>query len=184
VDKTSRAPRPRGIIGRLERLAEADMPRPWSGRECDPPLRGRARLGIRTEAALAAKHAAASVVGFAVDFVVLHLVMGAGLEPAWARVVSLACAVNATFVLNGALVFRCLGWGRRLWRQWLAYIATNAFGNLCNYWIFVTLVSLHHPLVSRPTVALFLACLSAWGINYSAARLVVFGRGLRRRRRI
>jgi putative flippase GtrA len=156
VNKLECAPRPREVPGREERL--------------------------RAEAGWAVKHAAVSVAGFAVDFAVLHLVMRAGLEPAWARVVSLACAVNATFVLNGALVFRCLGWGRRLGRQWLAYLATNAFGNLCNYWIFVTLVSLHRPLLSRPVVALAAASLSAWGINYSAARLVVFGKELRQRR--
>ena len=137
--------------------------------------------GLRAELGMAAKHAAASGVGFCVDFVVLHLAMRAGLEPAWARVISLACAVNVTFVLNGTLVFCCLGWGRRLARQWAAYVGTNACGALCNYWGFVTLVSLHHPLVSRPTVALILACLGAWGINYAAARVMVFGRDLRRR---
>jgi putative flippase GtrA len=128
-----------------------------------------------SEFILAAKHMAASTVGFAVDFVVLHLAMRAGLEPAWARVASLGTAVNVTFVLNAVFVFRCLGSGRSLVRQWLWYLASNAFGNLCNYWIFVTLVSLHHPVASLPTVALCAAAFSAWIINYSAVRLLVFG---------
>lgn len=131
------------------------------------------------EALLAAKHVAASMAGFAVDFAVLHLAMRLGLEPAWARVISLACAMNATFVLNGLFVFGGLASGRRLLRQWLTYVVSNAFGNLCNYWIFVTLVSLHHPIVSLPSVALCVAALSAWMINFAAARLLVFGGGLR-----
>lgn len=134
-----------------------------------------------SELGLAVRHAAASLVGFAVDFVVLHLAMRLGLEPAWARVVSLACAVNATFLVNGRLVFRCLGSGRTLLRQWATYLVTNAFGNLCNYWIFVTLVSLHHPFWSRPAFALCAASLSAWAINYAGARLLVFGAELRAR---
>jgi putative flippase GtrA len=134
-----------------------------------------------SEFILAAKHVAASVTGFAVDFVVLHIATGLGLEPAWARVVSLGAAMNVTFVLNAVFVFRCLGSGRSLFRQWLWYLASNAFGNLCNYWIFVTLVSLHHPVASLPSVALCAAAFSAWLINYSAVRLLVFGVALRSR---
>lgn len=132
-----------------------------------------------SEFALAVKHAAVSLVGFAVDAAILHALIASGLEPAWARVVSLACAMHVTFVINGRLVFRCLRRDRGLFRQWLAYLVTNAFGNLCNYWIFVTLVSLHRPWLSRPIAALALASLAAWGINYAAARLLVFGAQLR-----
>jgi putative flippase GtrA len=134
-----------------------------------------------SECVLAAKHVGASLAGFAVDFIVLHVATWSGLEPAWARVASLGAAMNVTFVLNAAFVFRCLGTGRSLFRQWLWYLASNAFGNLCNYWIFVTLVSLHHPVVSRPAVALCVAAFSAWIINYSAARLLVFGAHFRGR---
>jgi putative flippase GtrA len=132
-----------------------------------------------SEFTLAAKHVAVSAAGFVVDFVLLHVATRFGLEPAWARVASLGTAVNVTFVLNAALVFRCLGSGRSLVRQWLWYMASNAFGNLCNYWIFVTLVSLHHPVVSLNSVALCAASFSAWLINYSAVRLLVFGVELR-----
>jgi putative flippase GtrA len=127
---------------------------------------------------LAVKHAGVSGVGFAVDLALLHAAIGLGLEPAWARVISLGCAMQVTFVVNGLYVFRTLRHDRRgLAGQWASYLVTNAFGNLCNYWIFVTLVSLHHPVVSRPVWALCLASLSAWGLNYGAARLLVFGVG-------
>jgi putative flippase GtrA len=132
---------------------------------------------LRSEARLAVRHMAASGVGFAVDFAVLHLAMRWGLEPAWARVASLACAVNATFLVNGLMVFRCLAAGRECLRQWLTYLAAGAFGNLCNYWIFVTLVSLHRPVLSVPSVALCAAAAGAWMLNYASARLLVFGSG-------
>jgi putative flippase GtrA len=139
------------------------------------------RPQARLELAVAARHAGVSLVGFAVDFALLHAAMRLGLEPAWARVASLGCAIQATFALNSGVVFHCLRWGRELARRWAAYMVSNAFGNLCNYWIFVTLVSLHHPVVSRPGVALSLAAFSAWVINYAAARLLVFRDTLRLR---
>lgn len=147
----------------------------------DAPWANLQRPQPRAELAIAACHAAVSLVGFGVDFAVLHAAMSLGLEAAWARVISLACAVHVTFVLNGCFVFRCLRWERRLVRRWAAYMATNAFGNLANYWIFVTLVSLHHAVLSRPVVALGLASFSAWLLNYAAARLLVFGDALRLR---
>jgi len=134
-----------------------------------------------SERALAARHAAVSLVGFAVDAAVLRGAIALGLEPAWARVASLALAMHVTFLANGCFVFRCLRRDRGLLRQWFAYLLANAFGNLCNYWIFVTLVSLHRPWLSRPIVALACASLTAWGINYAGARLLVFGAELRRR---
>jgi len=103
-----------------------------------------------------------------------------GLEAAWARLISLVCAIQVTFVLNGFYVFRCLRFDRGLLRHWTAYVAANAFGNLCNYWFFVTLVSLHQAFLSRPAYALCLASLGAWTINYCGARLLVFGGALRR----
>ena len=84
-----------------------------------------------------------------------------------------------TFAANGALVFRCLE-RHRLHHQWLSYMATNAFGALCNYFVFVTMISSHWPLVSAPLIALVGGCLSAWGVNYSTTRLLVFGTAFER----
>jgi hypothetical protein len=55
-------------------------------------------------------------------------------------------------------------------------MATNGFGNFCNYWIFVTLSSLHGRIVSQWFLALPISALSAYLINYAGVRLVVFGR--------
>jgi putative flippase GtrA len=133
------------------------------------------RKTARREGRLVLKHACVSCLGFAIDAGLLHLGVSNGLSPAWARVVSLGFAMQATFVINGWLVFRCLERDRLL-RQWAGYMAATGLGNFCNYWIFLTLVSLHGRVVSIPIVALALGSVSAWMINYAAARLVVFRR--------
>lgn len=127
------------------------------------------------ECVLCLKFTGVSLVGFGTDAAVLHAGAGLGLSPAIARLVSLTCAMQVTFVLNGLHVFRRLERGRRL-RRWCAYMLAGGFGNLCNYWIFVTLVSLHHPVASRPMVALAAGSAAGWIINYLGARLLVFGR--------
>ncbi len=140
-------------------------------RSADPDSRPPLHVEIRT----AAKFAAVSLVGFGTDALLLHLGMGAGLSPAWARVVSLGCAMQVTFLLNGLQVFRCLK-RAELPRQWVSYMGGTAVGNFCNYGIFVTLVSTHWPVVSAPLFALVVGAATAWMINYSCARLLVFGR--------
>ena len=116
-----------------------------------------------------------SGLGFAVDATVLHLLMEAGAAPAWARVASLLCAMQVTFLVNGLVVFRSLDLARP-WRQWAGYMLAHGFGNFCNYWIFVTLVSLHRRLLSAPLAALAVASATAWAINYLGARYLVFRR--------
>ena len=130
------------------------------------------------EGGLAAKFAAVSLVGFCVDALVLHLGVGAGLQPAWARLISLFCAMQATFTLNRLLVFRGHD-GSSLARQWATYMIAGGFGNFCNYWIFVTLVSTHWPLISNHLLALAAGSFAAWLINYVGCRFFVFGKASR-----
>jgi len=128
-----------------------------------------------SEARLTAKYAMVSLVGFAVDALLLHLGLWAGLEPAWARVGSLVAAMQVTFALNGLHVFKGLE-RTRLVHQWTRYMVSNGFGNFCNYWIFVTLVSLHWRIVSMPMVALSVGALVAWLINFGCTRYWVFAK--------
>jgi putative flippase GtrA len=131
------------------------------------------------EGRLAVRYTAVSLIGFAIDATLLQLGLWAGLDPAWARVISLVCAMQATFAINSRHVFAEQKADQSLARRWLAYMATNGFGNLCNYWIFVTLVSLHARIVSIPAMALCAASACAWAINYASCRFLVFGRALR-----
>ena len=125
------------------------------------------------EGRLAAVFASVSLLGFATDFSVLHLLVSAGAPAAWARIGSLFCAMQVTFLVNGLLVFRCLDLARP-WRQWAGYMTTNGVGNLANYWIFVSLISLHRPLVSTPLFGVAAGSVTAWMINYLSTRLLVF----------
>jgi putative flippase GtrA len=121
------------------------------------------------------KFTLASVLGFTCDAAILRVLIGMGATPAVARLVSLLCAMQVTFLVNGLLVFRCLDIARP-WRQWAAYMLAHGVGNFCNYWIFVTLVSLHRSLFAKPLPALAVASVLAWAINYLAARYIVFRR--------
>jgi len=125
---------------------------------------------------LAAKFAAVGLVGYGVDATILHVGLGAGLQPDWARVISLTCAMQATFAINGLVVFRCLEWSR-LPRQWAGYMAANGLGNFCNYWIFLTLVSTHWRIIGNPMFALTVGSACAWAINYAGTRFLVFASG-------
>ena len=55
-------------------------------------------------------------------------------------------------------------------------MVTNGFGNVFNYWIFVTLVSLHLPVLSNHLAALSIAAFTAWLMNYASIRFLVFRR--------
>jgi putative flippase GtrA len=127
------------------------------------------------EAGLAIKFAAVGMVGFAVDAILLKAGLALHLGAAWARLISLGLAMQVTYAINRVHVFRSCG-REGLLRQWCAYMATNGFGNFCNYWIFVTLGSLHGRLVSEPFIALPISAFAAYLINYAGVRLVVFGR--------
>jgi len=129
----------------------------------------------KSEGGLALFYSLVAGVGLLTDGGVLTLFEHLGMQPAWARVLSLASAMQVTFWINGLWVFRCLT--RQTWgRAWLGYMATSGFGNFCNYWTFVTLVSLHSPVWSNRWLDLSLGGLIAWTINYTCARLLVFGR--------
>jgi putative flippase GtrA len=113
------------------------------------------------EVLTAAKFGAVGCVGFITDVTLLKFGLQAGLSPLAARVISLTCAMQITFLINGLLVFRCLKAASFL-RQWTAYMSANGLGNICNYLIFAGLVVSGTPLVSRHYVALVIGSLSAY----------------------
>jgi putative flippase GtrA len=134
----------------------------------------RRRL-ILEECRLALGFGGVGLIGFAVDAALLHVGLEFG-APAWAaRIVSLFCAMQTTFTINGVFVFRRLQRGRLL-RQWSGYMLSNGFGNLCNYWIFLTMVSTHWPGVSNHYAAMTAGSFCAWLINFAGARLAAFPR--------
>ena len=128
---------------------------------------------------LLAKFTGAALVGFAFSAVALHLGLQAGLRGWAARLIALLLAMHVTFLINGRFTFNALTRARFL-PLWGAYVANSAFGNACNYLVFLTLRSTHRPFVSNPDVAFVAGAMTAWGINYLGARYVVFGAAGRR----
>jgi len=139
---------------------------------------------LRQEAAIALKFAAVGGLGFLTDISVLHLCLRVlRLTPLEGRAVSLTCAMQVTFLINGLFVFRCLSW-RSCGRQWLAYMGSNGLGNLINYLVFAGLVSSRLPEVSRNGWALVISSLIAYAFNFLCARFMVFGRPMARTRAV
>lgn len=138
------------------------------------------RKACEREAGLAVKFALVGLVGFVVDALVLHAGLTLHLPPAVARAASILCAMQVTFVINGLYIFRCLTW-RSCAGHWWRYMLTNGFGNLCSYLVFIALVSLHQDPWSRPWLAFPASTACAYVINFTGARLLVFGRALRER---
>ena len=114
-----------------------------------------------------------AALGFVIDTLLYKGMVSLGFEPAWARVASLFAAMQATFMVNGVWVFRCLD-RTSLWPSWVGYMTTNGFGNFCNYWVFVSLVSMHRPILSEPIFDIAAGGLTAWVINYACLRWLVF----------
>jgi len=130
---------------------------------------------LRQEAGTALKFAAVGGLGFLTDISVLHVCLRAGrLTPFEGRAISLACAMQVTFLINGLFVFRCLSW-RNCGSQWLAYMGSNGVGNLINYLIFAGLVASRWPEVSRNGWALVISSLVAYAFNFLCTRFMVFG---------
>jgi putative flippase GtrA len=131
---------------------------------------------LRREAVTALKFAAVGGLGFLTDISVLHLCLRVwSLTPFEGRAVSLACAMQVTFLINGLFVFRCLAW-RSCGRQWLAYMGSNGLGNLINYAVFAGLVASRLPEVSRNGWALVISSTIAYAFNFLCTRFMVFGR--------
>ncbi len=131
---------------------------------------------IHPEGLTAMKFGGVGCIGLLVDMTVLHFAIKAvHLSPFEGRAASLFCAMQATFLVNGLVVFRCVT--RQNWaRRWLAYMGANGIGNLCNYLIFAALVASRWPGVSRHGPALWIGSAAAYGVNYLSVRLLVFGR--------
>jgi len=131
---------------------------------------------LRREAGAALKFAAVGGVGFLTDITVLRVGLRVfHLTPFEARALSLACAMQVTFLINGLFVFRCLAW-RSCGRQWLTYMGSNGVGNLINYLVFASLVASRLPQVSRNGWALVIGSVIAYAFNFLCVRLLVFGK--------
>jgi putative flippase GtrA len=128
---------------------------------------------------LLAKFTGASLIGFVFSIPTLHFGLEAGLRGWAARLIALLVAMHVTFFINGRFVFRALTRERFL-SLWAAYVANSAFGNSCNFLMFMTLRSTHRSVISDPYVAFLAGAMTAWALNFLGARFLVFGEAGRR----
>lgn len=91
-----------------------------------------------------------------------------------ARIPSFLVAATAAWWMHRTFTFHAAPREGSLPRQWLAFITTNAVGNLFNLALYAALVAVAgwHPLA-----ALAVASIAAAAINYLASRHFVFGAG-------
>lgn len=114
------------------------------------------------------------LVGVGVDAGMLELLVGAGIAPLPARVVSMLVALLTTYLLHGRFTYRMERLASA--RRWLKFMASNLLGAAINYGIFA-LVLLTLPLAdARATrlVALAAGTGIALGFNFWANRRFAF----------
>lgn len=125
------------------------------------------------ELTLFLKFGVVGAAGFVADALALQAGLALGQPAQLARIGSILIAMQATFALNDAFVFR--GHRRRpLPQRWVGFMAANAFGALCSYLVFVTLLQTGLPLISEPLLALAVASALSWMVNYVGSRVLAF----------
>lgn len=115
------------------------------------------------------------VIGLAVDFLVLHVMMDVvGFDRYSARVPSYIAAATATWALNRHFTFRHSD-RVALFRQWAKFLFANLSGltaNFVTYTICVTFIPL---CVDYPGLGLIPASVAGLVFNFAASKKWVFG---------
>lgn len=111
-------------------------------------------------------------IGFAVDAVVLYVVMkGFGAGPLSGRVVSIFAAMMTTWYLNRVFTFQVKSRARP--EEIVRYAAVKGIGLFANLGIYTAIV-LASPPDAYPLVALVVASLASMIINFSLVKRFVF----------
>jgi putative flippase GtrA len=103
---------------------------------------------------------------FAVDWSVLHLLVGLGIPPLAARVGSLAASVGVGFLLNRAFTFRAAG--RPTGREFGRYLLAAGLGIATNYGVFAAA----HRLGLPDPAAIAAGMLAAAAVTFTRFRAV------------
>ncbi|MDE2465305.1 MAG: GtrA family protein [Alphaproteobacteria bacterium] len=119
--------------------------------------------------------------GFLVDesvLAIMHRLIG--LDPIWARVVSILCAMTFTWWGNRTLTFHhaaARGSARLVALEWLRFIAANSLGAVVNFTTYATLLHVAPAPFNNP----YLATVCGVGIgmlfNFVTSRTIVFSSG-------
>lgn len=113
-------------------------------------------------------------VGFVVDAGLLEFLVSLGLSAWAARILSIALALQVTYLMHGAFTFRDHGGYSRA--RWLAFLSCNALGAAINYLLFLAVLMLApfgEPFLDRQS-ALITGTAVALFCNYWMNRRFVF----------
>ena len=123
------------------------------------------------------KFAGIGVLGFVVDYLVLHLVTP-GLGPHWGRLMSVYVAMMSTYALNRGFVFSNAARQVGLVRGWFKFAAANSVGALINFGAYITFIALFGVSQWKQLIGVALGSLCGLVFNYLSTALWVFsGRG-------
>ncbi len=112
--------------------------------------------------------------GFVVDTSVLYFVMGVvGLDHYSGRAASWFVAATFTWAMNRRFTFADT---RPPFRQWIAFLAANAFGGAVNYAVYATLVTFVDAVAQTPVLGVAAGSIAGLFFNFTASKLVVFRR--------
>jgi putative flippase GtrA len=112
--------------------------------------------------------------GFVVDTSTLYLAMGfMGLDHYSGRVVSWFVAATFTWAMNRRFTFSD---SRPPFRQWLAFLASNAVGGLVNFGIYAAMVTFMPLVAEHPVIGVAVGAIAGLFFNFSASKYVVFKR--------
>ncbi len=112
--------------------------------------------------------------GFVADAGVLEGLVAMGVAPALARVLSIGCALQVTYLLHGRFTFRAQG--SFTLRRWVHFMLCNALGACVNYGVFVGVMAaaLLGDGATNRYLALVISTAVALGVNYFMNRRWVF----------
>ncbi len=112
--------------------------------------------------------------GFVVDSSTLYLAMGLlGLDHYSGRVVSWFVAATFTWAMNRRFTFSD---SRPPFRQWLAFLASQAVGGLVNFGIYAAMVTFMPVVAEHPVLGVAAGAIAGLFFNFSASKYVVFRR--------
>lgn len=113
-------------------------------------------------------------VGFLTDALVLEAVVRLGMQPVFARLISMAAALCVTYGLHRLITFQVRH--STSWNEWLRFLMWNGAGALLNYGIFLTMLMAldGQPPLLRRQGALVVATGTALLFNYWANAQRVF----------
>ncbi len=106
--------------------------------------------------------------------------MGLGLR--WGRVFSYLAAVTTTWALNRIFTFKAPS-HRGLWAEWAHFSVSQLGGAAANLGVYYVLIRISALVAAHPVLGVAAGSLSGLTINYVVARVFVFGRGIRYKRR-